>query len=95
MSDEFSDVAKIEDWTPLDDSRDWSTIFTIRIVPFPCDGETHYAVFDGDKLIAFCNYESSAIAVRDDAIRHAGKAERRWGDLCQETKSKPKNTDSS
>jgi hypothetical protein len=41
----------------------------ITIRKFPCNGETHYAVFEGDRLIAFCNYESSAIAVRDDAIQ--------------------------
>jgi hypothetical protein len=34
--------------------------------------ETHYAIFDGEHLIAICNHESSAIAVRDDVNRRAG-----------------------
>jgi hypothetical protein len=51
---------------------------TVRIKPYPArdsnDGKPtiHYAVFEGERLIAFCHHESSAIAVRDDVIRRAG-----------------------
>ena len=57
------------------DERD----FVIR--PYPAVSsetfkpETHYSVFAGDRIIAMCTFESSAIAVRDDAIRCARIAE--------------------
>lgn len=46
----------------------------VRIKPYPCNDEIHYAVYEGERLIAFCHHESSAIAVRDDAIYQAEKA---------------------
>ena len=50
-----------------------------KIRPFKVGAETHYANFDGAILIAYCHNESSAKAVRDDAIRRARKAERSEG----------------
>lgn len=41
----------------------------VKIVPYPCQSNTHYAVFRRGELIAFCTYPSSAEAVRNDAIR--------------------------
>lgn len=51
----------------------------IRIIPYVFNreaGEIHYAVYEKDKVIAFCTFESSAISVRNDAIRKAQIAER-------------------
>ena len=39
-------------------------------------GEIHYAVFQKYELIAYCSFECSAKAVRNDAIQRALDAER-------------------
>lgn len=56
-----------------------------RIKPYSAGQDlTHYAIFRGDELIAFCHYEESAIAVRDDANRRAGLLNESEVDLCSE-----------